>query len=385
MIRKVGKKMKRKKFDAILGTVFISCIMSFTAFASEFDILTDSGSGENVFTDDSIRKDDSVDEALEQYRTVIANAANYDFGDYTSPEGTYQYALEYMKSDDPNPSLLLRQCGTRGLDYIRVFYYDPSTGSLIAPGETLTEGVAGAGGFRGGIGMMEDGDGICFFAASSGTGELSTSRVTLNGDILVTEVIWTGILGQEDPAQPKNREIIWYDTSDFSGFDNLSAPSSGDETSSLTEETDAAAEENPNADEVSAWTAGEQAAGRTVLTGIIRSYNYDEVIVLQGVPDPNAPYTDKSRTYTVITLDQPQIVNGMDIDGHREDEVSMIKVFDQGSGPYAVPADLNGQSITFSISADTFYWPSDTGLPLGVPSTNDIHIFSQGNGQGAVA
>ena len=62
MIRKVGELMKRRKFAAIPGT---------------------------VFTDDGIRKDDSVDEALEQYSKVIAYGVNYDVPARVSPGGQW--------------------------------------------------------------------------------------------------------------------------------------------------------------------------------------------------------------------------------------------------------------------------------------------------------
>ena len=111
---------------------------------------------------------------------------------------------------------------------------------------------------------------------------------------------------------------------------------------------------------------------RTVLTGTVRTLSYEEVIALQGQPDPNAPYTDKSRTYRLIILDGETEVTGHSGDG----------LYTQTGTPYAilidradVPSSYDGQYITFSISPDTLWWPSDTRLPLGQPGTSDIHIL----------
>lgn len=111
---------------------------------------------------------------------------------------------------------------------------------------------------------------------------------------------------------------------------------------------------------------------RTVLTGTVGTFSYEEVIALQGQPDPNAPYTDKSRTYRLIILDGETEVTGHSGDG----------MYTQTGTPYAilidradVPASYDGQHITFSISPDTLWWPSDTRLPLGQPGTSDIHIL----------
>ena len=167
---------------------------------------------------------DPMDKALEQYRTIIANADTYDFGEYAYPNGTYLYALEYMDTADPVPSLLLCQCGDDFVNHIRVFRYDPSAGTVAGPTETIEEGVAQTGGFRGGLGMLEDGSGICVIAAGGMRGDVYAYRISLRGDRLVTEEIWTGQMGQEDPSRPKSREIAWCDISDLSGFESIPGP-----------------------------------------------------------------------------------------------------------------------------------------------------------------
>ncbi len=319
--------------------------------------------------------DDPMDKALEQYRTIIANAETYDFGEYAYPNGKYLYALEYMEEADPVPSLLLCQCGDDYIDHIRVFYYDPSINSIIAPAETLEAGVAQTGGFRGGLGMMESGGGICSTAVNGMRGDIYVSRTTRSGKHLVTEEVWTGHMEQEDPTQPKSREIIWYDISDLSGFDNITDPAETTAASASVSEADNTAEISAISDAVSEWTASEQAAGRIVLTGSINTYSYDDMVELQGAPDPNAAYADKSNTYRVIVLDEPQVLSGtQDID-NIEREVTMICVRKPFYDLLDIPDDLDGQTITFSIVDGGLSWPSDTGMPLGVPMIRDIHVM----------
>ena len=45
---------------------------------------------------------------------------------------------------------------------------------------------------------------------------------------------------------------------------------------------------------------------RIVFTGTIGTYSYEQVIELQGCPDPNAPWTDPNQTFRLIVLDTPQ-------------------------------------------------------------------------------
>ena len=35
----------------------------------------------------------------------------------------------------------------------------------------------------------------------------------------------------------------------------------------------------------------------------------------------------------------------------------------------------DGQHIVFSIDPDETWWPSDTSLPLGEPSTDNVHVL----------
>ena len=58
------------------------------------------------------------------------------------------------------------------------------------------------------------------------------------------------------------------------------------------------------------------------------------------------------------------------IDGPRSGEVKVIAIFDTED-----TAGYEGQHLTFSIDPQNTYWPSDTSMPVGHPTTGDIHVL----------
>lgn len=177
------------------------------------------------------------------------------------------------------------------------------------------------------------------------------------------------------PADLSGEEIVWADISQAGtvGQDNTGAavqPEAG--TPAVPADNTPTASGLPPADTMVPSDDQLPTDGnRTVLTGTINTYDYWQTIELQGQPDPNGPWANTSRTYRIIVPDQPQNLTGLDVDNmYFERQVDIISV------DYAeIPLEYDGKQITFSISPDTFYWPSDTGLPLGAPSTDDVHIL----------
>ncbi len=115
------------------------------------------------------------------------------------------------------------------------------------------------------------------------------------------------------------------------------------------------------------WAAQEEAAGRIVLTGYIDTYDYDETVELQDFPDYNGW---NSQLYRIITLDTPITLTAQAVDGLQTGTVRLILVNDAG-----IPSSYDGGPITFSISTDTLWWPSDTRMPVGQPGTKDVHVM----------
>ena len=166
------------------------------------------------------------DEALEQYKIVVEQASTYKFDDdYDfSPTGNYQYALVKMKSDDPVQTLLLAQEVSNGDSYVRLFKYDTDTKVMHQPYKPPIEVNFSNGRNSANISLdkMANGNGLRIFGVSRGRGDVLIQKVTLAGDNLNIENIYTGRLDDNIPAEFDGAEIEWHNISDLSGFDTQS-------------------------------------------------------------------------------------------------------------------------------------------------------------------
>ncbi len=301
--------------------------------------------------------------ALEQYRTIVGQADTYEYDSLAEPT-CYRYALVRMQAGDAVPTLLLKQETTESLNHVRIFQYDPESGTVRGPSDILMEGAASVGGYRSGLAMQADGDGIWSVTMFSGTGDTSITRVTLEGDALHYDVQWEGRMDMM-PDEPGAVGIAWYDVEDPSALDNW--PETGDPTG-----PEAPAESTGDNGTSDGDAALPVDGDRIVFRGTIDTYTYDEVVKLQGEPDPNSEWADSSRTFRLIVLDTPQAMDLRSGDGmgSYESEVDLINVtYAEGLEQY------DGQQLIFSIDPDATWWPSDTSLPLGRPSTSDVHVL----------
>ncbi len=317
-----------------------------------------------------------IDEALEQYRIIVSQADSYEYGESDDETGGetagYLYALVQMRPDDPVPTLLLRKNTeitelTSLLVNVRLFQYDPDTKTVHQPTEVIEGGSVRSSHIN--LALAGDGDGIMSMSWSAGSGYASVSRITLEGDSLNRDNFWEGQLNRMPDSVSFTDSIAviqieWHEIGDLSPLDSWTAPAPRKEETS---------EMDGNG---TLPTDGD----RIVLTGTVGTYNYDEIVELQGQPDPNAPYHDVSSTldwtYRVIVLDTPQTLRirpggwSGEEDEYGTGEALMIDLYyAEGMEQY------EGQHITFSIDPDATFWPSDTGLPLGQPHTSDIHIL----------
>ncbi len=321
---------------------------------------------------------DPVGEALEQYRIIISQADSYVYGEFHDEINQpwrelvgYRYALVQMQPDDPVPTLLLERevMDTEisvSSSYALVFQYDPDTKTVRQPAEAIADG-----GIRGGLSMAGDGDGMMSMSWSSGTGEAFVKRITLEGDSLNQDTYWTGQIF-EMPDSITFIDIEWHETGDPSALDSWTAPEP-DET-------------EPSGPDESGMLPTD--GDRIVLTGTVGTYDYDEIVALQGQPDPNIPYYDgesqvesyfeymRNTTYRVIVLDTPQTLRirpggwSGEEDDYSSHEALLINLcYADGMEQY------EGQHITFSIDPAATFWPSAADLPFGQPYTSDIHIL----------
>ncbi len=304
-----------------------------------------------------------VELALEQYRAIVSQADTYDYDSADEPTGAYRYALVPMTPGAEAPALLLEQDTAFGISSILVFQYDTDSDSVLQAADTLSEGVGGAGGYRGSLSAAGDGNGLLSTEFSSGTGMGSTSRTTLDGDRLRSEVIWEGnIFDDTDMAADEIGflDIDWHDIGDTAALDSWT-PGAAPAEPAPTEPEDAQDTEPAQP------TDGD----RIVFTGTLGAYSYSDVLALQEIPDPN-PGSDQGETYWLIVLDTPQgmTLRSGDGSGSYEGEVSLIDV----TGADGLEQYI-GQSLTVSIDADDTWWPSDTSLPMGQPRTSDVNVL----------
>lgn len=312
--------------------------------------------------------------ALEQYRIVISQAESYRYDGYPELATGYFYALEKMQAQDTVPTLLLRQEKQGYIDNVRIFQYDPDSGIMHQPEEVLNEGVSGAGGYRGMIGMARDRDGILVKEWSSGTGDTDVTWVTLAGDVLNRTVVWEGRLDRI-PGEFDVPELEWYSIRDLSALENWTpdAETAGETGSTAgpgeAESSSAAESSEAESTEAAPLTDG----NRIVFGGTINLYTYDQVVSLQGYPDPNGPWSDKSETWRLIVLDAPQAMTIGSADPTAGLGTVNVSMIDVTSAPGL--SQYDGQHHTFSIDPNKTYSPSDTSLPLGSPKTNDVRVL----------
>lgn len=301
--------------------------------------------------------------ALEQYRAVLAQAETYFDDEYYGddvPTITYKYTLAQMQTEHQIPALVLEQESESywwgDICSALVFQYDPDSDAVVQAEGTLGEGVASAGGYRGALALSGDGIGILETSWSSGTGMGSIRRATLAGSLLQMDTLFDGFLFDDTQPNIESLPINWYDVSDMSGLNGWNAPSLPDSP-----REPAAPDTLP--------TDGD----RTVLQGTVRTCTGAEILNMQGQQDPDpGPWSESGDTFRVIVLDTPRTVtarNG-DGDGSRPGEATMIDV------THAPGLDqYDGQHVIFSIDPYQTWWPSGVSIPLGEPSTEDIHVL----------
>lgn len=305
--------------------------------------------------------DQALEQALEQYRLIVSQADSYSYSPYpVTPTGHYRYALVQLETDDPVPTLLLSQEGDDFSNRVRLFQYDPDAGLVIQPEESLEE-YSGGGGYASGLSLQGNGIGLCLTEIAGGTGSTDITRVTLRDSSLVREKQWSGRMDAV-PQELSFTDIPWHDITDTAALDSWT-PETG------------ISQQGGSSSSAGGGTESELPTDgdRIVFTGTVGTYSYEEVIALQGCPDPNAPWSDSSQTFRLIVLDTPQemeLQSGDPVGSPRSDTVRLISVaYAEGLEQY------EGQHLTFSIDPKATYWPSDSSMPVGQPSTKDVHVL----------
>lgn len=305
---------------------------------------------------------DPAELALASYRALVPTADTLYYGYDKTPTGVYRYALCRLNAEDDFPSIVLEQQAETLEYHMLVYRWNEETGEAARVAGSADDGET-RGGLRTGLSQMADGDGLRHTVVYSATGETVITRFTQNDQepralSFVDE--WTGAFTDPIPESLDFYELVWYDVSDLSGLESWSWPPAAPSGGSVPQDVPSSVSS----------AAPAQDGDRIVFTGTIDTYTHDEVVALQGQPDPNAPWSDTEATYRLIVLDAPQTMELTSVDGMRSGEVRMINV----TGAPGLDG-LDGQHLTFSIDAASAWWPSDTSLPLGQPGTQDVHVL----------
>ncbi|MDO4648322.1 MAG: hypothetical protein Q4B26_06695 [Eubacteriales bacterium] len=314
--------------------------------------------------------EDELAAAKEQYRIILSQPGNYDyFYEGTDMDNNFEYSLVMLHNKDTVPTLVVsRDAQSSQLTLYKVFRYNPETGSVIES-KTYFDSV-----FRGGLLLEADGDGFANTAVFLQTQETVMQRVSFMDDgTLVTEEQWTG--GWEDPSEPGTIEMVFTSVADTSALDNWSMSNQtgiqGGQQGGAANASGGSTQSTSGGASLDQAIADEQAQGRQVLTGTYRLCSYDEVIQLQGQPNPNGSY-GADKTYPMIVFDGQQMVTGTTIDDYQDSRMTFgVYVTDSG----VVDASYAGQSVTFSYNPATSFWQSDTSIPLGALRTSDVRIL----------
>lgn len=289
---------------------------------------------------------------------------DFDYGESSRENPSYQYALINMNEDDI-PELLIKRSGSDySLDDIIAFIYDQTSGSLNQSTLLVQEGVAPAGGYRGSCAHSDAEPGLFHTYFLSGTGEGAIQQFTIESGLLEVEekTLYEGpILGDESSEagavekQYDLKEIEWSSIDDLKNLEVLKDLK--------------VAERNNSSDksDLAELIKTEENNGQIVLSGTIRILSGDELWTLQGV-DPL--YQDNDQ-HTIFVLDEVKNMDVVSMGGIKNCDVSMIEIKDLSQSQ-----DYDGKEAVISFDPSELKYPSDASLPLGEPRTTVYKILS---------
>lgn len=324
-----------------------------------------------IFTGCSQKQEDDIFATVAgEYKKIVESCETVDFA-IDASEGTefgYKYALVNM-TDDDIPELILSKIdkNNTGLEYNKVYYYDKGKSELQSPEEVITTGVAGSGGFRGGISASNKNDGVIYHSGSGANGQFTAERITLScpedsNVILEHTLIKEYILGSDSGTEGEETEITWYETDDLSVLDDL-AEGKLDFEKGKADEDESSSEAKEDKPEIAV-------DNKTVFSGHIEVVTYGELLQMQNIQDPN-PGSDQGRKFVMFVLDSPVTVNAVSGDGQSSTDgtAKMISLYHSGKIPQDVITSYDGKAVKVKINK--MWWPSDTDLPMGEPRAYD--------------
>lgn len=304
------------------------------------------------------------------YGQVLDTIHESDFN-ASSVNGNYSYALVNMNDDDMPQLAVCTETGG-GVAAIKFFSADSDYANVVTSQELFSIGASAAGGFRGGMNQSRKQSSLLYTTFSAGSGDAETQALTTSvkdGKLVIKKnTIWEGKINnkEEDGSFP----IDFLPVRDRSTLDKLAKTEDGKVKEALLKlfsgempqsESKANAEQSANPNTLEGKKQAAVAAGKTVVTGVVKKFNHDEMVAFQKF-DPNV-LPDMGESYIVLLLE-----NNIDITVHSGDpyggyltkSVNLVGLLEE-------MAAYDGQKITIAFTPDDGYWQTDVSLPMYAP------------------
>ncbi len=354
-------------------------IMSVSAFAEDAIVINLEPEAEQA---GAVNKEAAL-EAMVAYGSILDNVSLLD-SEHTVNEYD-EYALVYMEDTEIPQMLVTLYDPTVFIGDVSIVEWNADTRSAskisVSEDDEISVGVAGGGGFRGSVSASQTRDGLIHTVVSGGTGDTSVERVRIVNGAYEYTTEYTGMLTDAEVNRPDEASIAWFPISDRSLLDQfpstgkdstqVEAPAEGDASTQDGATTDTATDTTATAG-ADSWRQEQEAQGRQVFEGTIRTMSYNEVLQLQNISDPNAGWSDTSQMFTLFIFNGTQTLTADTADGSglMSGEAHMIRLANVDVSAY------EGQTVTASFAASNMSWPSDTSLPLGEPAAWDIVVYA---------
>lgn len=304
------------------------------------------------------------------YGQVLDTIHESDFN-ASSVNGNYSYALVNMNDDDMPQLAVCTETGA-GVAAIKFFSADNDYTNVVTNKELFSIGASAAGGFRGGMNQSRKQGSLLYTTFSAGSGDAETQALTTSvkdGKLVIKKnTIWEGKINnkEEDGSFP----IDFLPVRDRSTLDKLAKTEDGKVKEALLKlfsggkpqsQSKANTEQSANPNTLEGKKQAAVAAGKTVVTGVVKKFNHDEMVAFQKF-DPNV-LPDMGESYIVLLLE-----NNVDITVHSGDPYGgyLTKSVNLVGLPEEMAA-YDGQKITIAFTPDDGYWQTDVSLPMYAP------------------
>lgn len=375
--------MKKRWISFICGGLVLLLILTSCGKSPNKTDSEDASSETSELSDTSVSSTEQKKEAAPKEATTEKNAKlaklygqvldtihESDFN-ASSVNGNYSYTLVNMNDEDMPQLAVCTETGA-GVAAIKFFSADNDYTNVVTNEELFSIGASAAGGFRGGMNQSRKQSSLLYTTFSAGSGDAETQALTTSvkdGKLVIKKnTIWEGKINnkEEDGSFP----IDFLPVRDRSTLDKLAKTEDGKVKEALLKiltggkpqsESKANTEQSSTPNTLEGKKRAAVAAGKTVVTGVVKKFNHDEMVAFQKF-DPNV-LPDMGESYIVLLLE-----NNVDITVHSGDRYGGYQT--KSVNLVGLPEEMaayDGQKITIAFTPDDGYWQTDVSLPMYAP------------------